>query len=333
MRIHLIQRKPRRANFSVEGYFARVLQEFESRGADVHLRIPEQYSNGLIPRLRIARFAQQNQGDITHITGDIHFAALATDPRRTVVTVLDCGRLHQMSGLRREVLRQLWFSRPLRRAGAITTISEETKRDLLTWVPDLDPAKIHVVPVSVSPIFKASPRDFNAENPQVLQVGTKANKNVVRLVRALEGIRCRLRIVGDIPEDLRDALRVARIDFSSTSGITDEQLVNEYEESDIIAFASTLEGFGMPIVEGQLIGRPVVTSETTSMPEVAGDGAVLVDPYSVDSIQVGIKRVIEDDEFRSTLVKRGAVNAQRYKTATIATQYLDIYSALEKASR
>ena len=104
-----------------------------------------------------------------------------------MVTVADCGRLHQLSGLKRELLRQLWFQQPLKKVAAITVISQAVKDDLLDWVPDLDPAKIHVVPVSISPRFKFSPNSFCQSNPRILQVGTKPNKNLPRLVEALKG--------------------------------------------------------------------------------------------------------------------------------------------------
>ena len=86
----------------------------------------------------------------------------------------------------------------------------------------------------------------------------------------------------------------------------------------------------MPIVEAQIVGRPVVTSNCASMPEVAGDAAVLVDPFSVTSIREGFLKIITDDEYRRELVERGFSNAKRFDNVAIARQYISIYESLKR---
>lgn len=328
MKVRLIQRQPHIGQFSVEGYFSRVMEAFAGLKLDVTLDVVPHQSRGLIPRLKIINYARNRKGDVTHITGDIHFAALGLNPEKTVVTVLDCGSLHRLEGLKREVMRQFWFSLPLRHLGAITVISAETKRDLLQWVPTLDPERIHVVPVSVSELFTRVDSEFNKLKPRVLQVGTKENKNLIRLFEALKDIDCHLVIVGRLSDNHKDALKENQIEYTNLIGITDEELVSEYQKADILAFASTFEGFGMPIVEAQIVGRPVVTSNCASMPEVAGDAAVLVDPFSVTSIREGFLKIITDDEYRRELVERGFSNAKRFDNVAIARQYISIYESL-----
>ncbi|MCP9787690.1 glycosyltransferase [Cyanobium sp. Maggiore-St4-Cus] len=285
-------------------------------------------SKGLLQRLRILRYASRINADLLHIAGDIHFAALGTDPARTVVTVADCGRLHQLKGIKREILRQFWFQHPLKRAAALTVISQAVKDDLLTWVPDLEPSRIHVVPVSISPSFHPSSKTFNREKPRILQIGTKPNKNIPRLVQALRGVNCTLVLIGLLSPDLRQILEEHHVSYENYSGLSESEIVDEFHKADLVVFASTLEGFGMPILESQTVGRAVVTSNCTSMPEVAGDGAALVDPFSVASIRKGVLQVIEDQAYRNRLIELGKLNCRRFTPDAIAIQYLKIYQSI-----
>lgn len=326
--VSFVSRRPIEGFYSLESYFERVRASLLRLGVEVQHHVSPFTSQGLLNRLRIVRFARRHQGDLVHVTGDIQFAAFGTDPARTVVTVADCGRLHQLRGWKRELLRQFWFRLPLRRVAAITVISEAVKDDLLRWVPELDPTRIHVVPVSISPAFRYSPQPFNSRSPRILQVGTTANKNVARLAQALHGIDCTLVVIGRLGGDLAQLLNDQGIRVENHWDIGEEQVIEQYRRADLVAFASTLEGFGMPILEAQAMGRPVVTSNCTSMPYVAGDGAVLVDPLSVASIRAGLLRVIEDDAFRSELIERGRRNVCRFDSDAIASLYLDLYRSL-----
>jgi len=110
--------------------------------------------------------------------------------------------------------------------------------------------------------------------------------------------------------------------------LTYEEIIKCYEDCDILCFASTYEGFGMPIIEAQAVGRPVITSTVASMPEVAGEGAYLVDPYSVTSIKKGIEKVIYDTAYRNELIRTGKENIKRFEVGKIASQYLKIYEEL-----
>jgi len=96
----------------------------------------------------------------------------------------------------------------------------------------------------------------------------------------------------------------------------------------MVVFASLAEGFGLPIIEANAIGRPVVTSNLSPMKEVAGDAGCLVNPCDVTDIRDGIRRVIGDDEYRNALIERGYENAQRYRADVVARQYARLYEYL-----
>ncbi|HYC29383.1 MAG TPA: glycosyltransferase, partial [Chitinophagaceae bacterium] len=118
------------------------------------------------------------------------------------------------------------------------------------------------------------------------------------------------------------------IEFDYRSGLSDEEMVQAYVQADIIAFASTYEGFGMPILEGQATGRPVITSNISSMPEVAGNAACLVDPFDVTAIRAAFDKVITDDAYREKLIMDGLENVKRFSPQLIADKYLQLYKQM-----
>ena len=320
------QRKPQ-AQFSVEEYFSTVRAYLPS---DIRWRVAEssRFSRGLWPRVANTIEAARRQGDINHVTGDIHYITLALRPSRTILTVLDCGFETRPPGWRREVLRTLWFSWPERRVARLTAISRFTK-DRLVALLGCSPERVEIVPVCLSAGFNPQPRSLSGR-PIVLQVGTKSNKNLERLAQALRGLPCDLRVVGRLKPGQRAALAANDVTYSETHDLTREGMIAEYARADIVALASTYEGFGMPILEGQAVGRPVLTSSVASMPEVAGGAAWLVDPYDVDAIRAGLRGLLENGGLRARLVDAGFRNIRRFTPEIVAGQYARLYREIAR---
>jgi len=102
-------------------------------------------------------------------------------------------------------------------------------------------------------------------------------------------------------------------------------MVTLYRDADVVALVSTYEGFGLPILEGNATGRPVVTSNVYSMPEVAGGSACLVDPFNIASIRHGFIRVFTDEAYRTSLVEAGLDNVGRFRSFAVAQAYASVY--------
>ena len=324
MKVVFFQRKPRpNKNFSIEILFDQIRSNLPKE-IECIVEISKHYSKGLLKRLYISFDAMSKQGDVNHVTGDINFLAIFLKKRKTVLTVLDLGLMGHKNPIARKILQLFWVQLPVKRAGYITTISMATKHELLKFVK-VDEKKIRVLYIPVAKLMEYKPEEFNETCPEILQIGTKDNKNILRLAEALTGISCNLEIVGELTDEQIQTLELNQINYSNSVNISNEELKHRYESCDMLAFVSTYEGFGMPIVEAQIVGRPVITSNLLSMPEVAGGAACLIDPYDVQDIKKGVLKIIEDSMYRKELTKNGRVNAERFSVDTITKQYADLY--------
>jgi glycosyltransferase involved in cell wall biosynthesis len=288
-------------------------------------------SRGMFRRLYNIIEAALRQGDVNHITGDVHYLALLLAKKRTILTIHDCGYEHSQAHWKRIVQRLLWLHLPVRRAQWVTTISEATKQEVLSFV-NCEPSRIRVIPNCVSTDLRSRPKSFNTQGPRILQIGAGPNKNLTRLIAAVEGLRCHLDIVGVVAPPDKQALARTGTPYTESLNLSREEIVQKYEACDMVTFVSTYEGFGMPIVEANAIGRPVVTSNLSPMKEVAADAARLVDPFDIADIRDGILRVISDQAFREQLIRNGLRNAQRYHPSVIAGQYASLYREIYRAT-
>jgi len=328
IRVVFFQRKQRPlGNFSVEIYFDQIRNNLPENVLVETLIMPYD-SSGVFKRLANALYCVFHQGDVNHITGDIHYVVTFLKKSKTILTVLDCGIVLDSIGLRRKMLEWFWFNIPVKRSKIVTGISKATKQDIIR-ITGCNPSKLKVIYFLSNIKFKKYPAEFNKQEPNLLQIGTAPNKNIPRLIEAIKGISCTLTIVGKVNEELREMLSKNQIKCTIFDiRLSDEQIEELYRKCDIVAFASTLEGFGMPIIEGNTIGRAVLTSNVTSMPEVALDCAVLVDPYNVEDIRNGVLKIIHEDDFRNEMIERGYSNVDRFKVETIAAEYAQLYMEL-----
>ena len=319
--------------FSIERVFGAISGEIRRRYAEEYSVGEEKmpYVSKPSTLFRNISFTRRRQADINHITGDVHYAILGCRRRNVkVLTIHDCVPLHTYpkTGLRYWVIKWLYYSWPVRWADQVTVISEKT-RDELVHFTGLDPARIMVISNFVDPAFKSAPASFNeACPPRLLFIGTTPNKNLDRVIQAIKDIPCLLDIVGELSTDQKESLRDAGVRYEQSARLSQEELLAKYQGCDMLVFPSTYEGFGLPVVEAQAVGRPVLTSQISPLREVAGEGGCLVDPYDSGSIRQGILRIIRDPAYREELVKCGWKNAARYSLAGVTEEYIKLYRKL-----
>ncbi len=277
---------------------------------------------------------QQLGADLLHSP---HYVVPLFCRKASVVTIHDCIHLlfpqYLPNRMALSYARHM-MGRATSRSALVFTVSEASRHDILRFYPETDPERVEVVPNAIDEAILQDPGEEEMDRVReryqirgrfVLYAGNvKPHKNVDRLIAAFALLKqmpghedLKLLIIGDEIQrfaSLRRAVEAAGIrqDVRFFGFVPATTLAALYRLASVFAFPSLYEGFGLPPLEAMACGTPVVTSNVSSLPEVVGDAAVLVDPYSVEEIAEGLRRVLGDDVLRADLSARGRVRAQMF---------------------
>lgn len=320
----------RKCGFSIYKVFKTIEDELKSQNQEIEeYFMPSQFSMPWdIIKNSIFTFRHRNIKGINHISGHIHDVILGLIGRKTVLTIHDLVFIDNVKNpLKRFYKWLFWLYIPVKLVDKVTCISNETKRKVLE---NIKTDKIIVIYNPIDPAFKYVPKKFNQECPTILHIGTSWNKNMERTIQALEGIKCRLRIIGKINNHILQLLEEKNIKFSNAQNLSDEEIRQEYINCDIVNFPSIYEGFGMPIIEGQQTGRVVITSAIEPLKEIAGNAVIFVNPTNIQSIHDAYILAIENNKLRNEIIQNGLENVKRFDVKNIAQQYLKLYETIQK---
>ncbi|MCX6551236.1 MAG: glycosyltransferase family 1 protein [Acidobacteria bacterium] len=282
-----------------------------------------------------------------------HYVLPPLVPCRSVVTIHDCIHLMFPQYLPNRLAvayarASLWAA--ARRAERIFTVSETSKADILRYC-DVPADRIVVIYNAIDDRFAVPPSEdavtrvrerYQLDGPFALYVGNiKPHKNLERLIDAFHLVRrdgferLKLLIIGDqiskYPR-LRRAVDKYKLHkhVRFLGFVQDDTLAALYRLATVFVFPSLYEGFGLPPLEAMASGTPVVASNTSSLPEVLGDAAMLVDPYRAESIADGMRQVLSDSDLRRSLSARGLARAREFSWESSVRRIHEVY--LEVAS-
>ena len=265
---------------------------------------------------------------------------------KTIVTIHDLIYLRYPEYYHR-IDRKIYnqkFRRACKVATKIHAISEQTKQDLITYffIPE---EKIKVIYQSINPVFyervgeeqkQEMRKKYQLPQKFILSVGTvEPRKNLLGLLEGMivTKMYVPLVVVGKLTDYQHKVQKFIEADLNRLevfflSQIQDDELSVLYQMAEVMVYPSFFEGFGLPVAEAQASGCPVITSYTSSLPEVGGDAALYVNPLRPDAIGKALAKVLTDSTKRESLISNGLINAQQYTPANFARQLKHLYTTL-----
>ncbi|NVJ85991.1 MAG: glycosyltransferase family 4 protein [Algoriphagus sp.] len=328
IRVNFIFRKQGEGHNSIEELFHSIIANLPEEIDTKIVELP--YGGASIKSVLLNLWHVLFLKGIIHVTGDVYYIGLIPF-KKTILTIHDTNvlELPYISSLKKVFIKWFWYSLPLKTAKRITVISDFTKNQIKEIYPKAL-KKTVIIHNPVNPILETKPKQEVAIQTRVLHLGTKPHKNLTNTVKATYKLGYKLIIVGKLSENQKALLLEYPVEYENYTNLDFSEIKALYETCDLVSFVSYLEGFGMPIIEAQKVGRPVVASDRCSIPEVGGHGAVYVNPDEVEAMVKAYKRVVEDPLFRNQLIKRGFENVKRFEVPTVCSAYAKVYEELEK---
>jgi len=320
-------RKPfKDKHFSVETFYHELFKNFSNKNIEIKFKICPLKSNGFFKRIYLCIWAFFNQGHINHICGDINFISIFMSKRRTINTFLDFYSMQRLQGIKRLIYYIFWVKIPYLKSKNLITISNKTLRELNNFIEINNKKNIHIIGISVSSSFKKKIKNQISKVPKILVIGTAINKNILNIISSLKNIFCELTLIGELNNEIIQELIKNKINYKNLVSINKRKLINEYINSDMLLFPSNYEGFGVPILEAQSVGRPVITSKFQPMRNVAGNAAIFVNPGKISEISKAVKIIVNNQKLRKSLIKKGFNNIKRFKKEIILKEHLKVYN-------
>lgn len=267
---------------------------------------------------------------INHVTGDIHYGILGLIGCKSILTIHDTNVVdsHQCSRMKQLIFKWVWFKIPLMLSASIVCISNATKESVKRFTRRGD---IRVIYNAIDETIHYYPREISLKTMyNVLLIGTAPNKNTIRMIKALKDLPVIVTIIGPLSEEQKQCIVECGVTCKQVEGVTDAEIDIFYSKADLVCFCSLSEGFGMPVIEANRSGCPVICSNIPVLREVGGGAAYYVNPLCIEDIRHGIVSLLNEPEERKRLVCLGIENAKRFDVSSIREQWINLYKEVER---
>lgn len=214
-------------------------------------------------------------------------------------------------------------------AKKITCVSSQTKNEFESIIP-LVRKKLLVINNPINKGIQTKRKEFNQDYPIILHIGTAYRKNLNKVIESLKDIPAKLVIVGKLKEDQILLLQENKICYDNEVDISFERIIQLYECSDIVSFPSSYEGFGMPLIEANKVGRAVLGSNIQVFADVSPGAYLKVDQNDVKAIREGFITLIHNAKLREELIYNGLNNVEKYSIEAISQEYSNLYKSFYK---
>jgi glycosyltransferase involved in cell wall biosynthesis len=284
--------------------------------------------------------------DLVHIPS---YSAMWFPPCKSVVTIHDMifAKHPEWAANKKQYIRfKYYVKKTAKKADAIIVVSKTSKKEVieLTGVPE---EKIYVTYLAADKIYKVQDnidklgrikQKYSFDKKYILYVGSiHPRRNLERLLKSFALLKKRTNVPHNLllvglsfspKEKLFQKAKELDLekDIKYLGYVPDEDLVSLYNFADIFVYPSLYEGFGIPVLEAMACGTPVITSNISSLPEVSGDAAYLIDPYSIEEIYSAMQSILFNKEVRNKLVKKGFERTKNFDWKKTAEQTFYVFN-------
>lgn len=318
---------------SIQENFRPLIEEISKEHTVQVLSVPYYAGSNPVKMLKNILYIRKHstKTGINHITGDIHYGILGLIGRKSVLTIHDDYAIRQTrrGGVFNKLYKWLfWYYFPLKIANAPICTTPTTLKNIsrLYNSKKLKVITHHCLP----PVFKDKGKPINKNCPHLMHMGTENNKNLETTLKVVSRLNnYSLTVIKPMKEHQHDLAKELHVNYENKFNLPFDEIVAEYDKCDIVLFPSLFEGLGMPIIEGQASGKPVITSDLEAMNWTAGDSACLLkNPLDEEEYYDALLKVINDDEYRNELIQKGFENIKRFSLEKAVKSYTELYESL-----
>lgn len=285
-------------------------------------------STDIFSIIRNICFIKNIEAKTVHIMCPTEAYILPFVKAKRIITFHDLGTIIASRNIIYRIAKMLFYIFPaMQFSDFITFVSNETLKEFQKLTGCKKSDKLKVIYNFYDSRFSTKKGKYRKQKKfSILHIGTACRKNLEIVIEACKGLNVRLDIVGILSDTQQQLLNRYNVDYKNEYDITTAQIIEKYFSCDIVSFPSSYEGFGMPIIEANAAGKPVIAGDIPALHEIAKASAVYVNPKSVEQIRRAIQKLRNDSIFYNKMSALGLENSKRFSADAIVNKYGKLYT-------